>query len=77
VPSLLPAEGLEQQKPAGDGLAMMMGSARRTNRSAVPPGWCAEAGPPSIAAQMFTLVPGDGNFLTLILAALFLACQRS
>jgi hypothetical protein len=30
-----------------------------------------------MAVQMFTPVPGDGNFLTLILAALFFACQRS
>src|ERR1700683_4516080 len=43
VPSLLPADGLEQQRPAGDGLAMMMGFGQAHERliaiSALTPLW--------------------------------------
>jgi hypothetical protein len=38
VPSLLPADGLEQQRPAGDGLAMMMGFGQAHEQVSRPAG---------------------------------------
>jgi hypothetical protein len=38
VPSLLPADGLEQERPAGDGLAMMIGVGQAHEQVSRPAG---------------------------------------